>query len=376
MSVPFVDLAAIHDPIQGRMLAAIEGVVRSNRFINGPEVQAFERELAAFLNVPHAVAVSSGSDALVAALMAHDVGPGAEVITTPFTFAATAMAILRVGATPVFADIEPDSFLLDPSAAEACITPRTRAIIPVHLFGRAADMTAFVALARRHGLALIEDAAQAIGAEWEAQRVGGLGDAGCFSFFPAKNLGALGDGGAVTTGDAALADRLRATRAHGSARRYYSDFLGGNFRLDALQAAVLRVKLPELEGWTAARQDNAVRYRELFGAAGIPQGALTLPEPGPGRHVWNQYVVRIHGGRRAEVFDALGAADIGRAVYYPVPLHLQPAFRRVRPADAPPLPVSERVAEEVLALPIAPGLTETQQEEVVRVVARALGASA
>ena len=355
MSVPLVDLSAIHGPLRGQML--------------GPEVDAFEQEVAAFLGVPHAVGVSSGTDALLCALMALDIGPGDEVVTTPYTFFATAGAIARVGAKPVFADIEADSFNLSPAAVRGAITDRTRAIVVVHLFGRSADMDAIQSVARSRNIPVIEDAAQAIGAEWNGVRVGGIGDLGCFSFFPAKNLGALGDGGLVTTRSAELADRLRRLRKHGAHRRYMHDEVGGNFRLDALQAAVLRVKLPALEGWISARQDNAYRYTELFQDAGLHD--VVLPEPGPGRHVWNQYVVRIPDGRRTDVFDALKDEGIGCAVYYPLPLHQQPCFSSL-PLPATGFPESERASRETLALPVAPGLTADQQAQVVGAIRRVL----
>jgi dTDP-4-amino-4,6-dideoxygalactose transaminase len=370
MAVPFVDLSAVHAPIRDRILAAIEGVVRSEGYILGPEVEAFEREVAGFLGVRHAVGVSSGSDALLVALMALDVGPGDEVVTTPYTFFATAGAVARLGARPVFVDIERDSFNLDPGRLEDAIGPRTKAIVPVHLFGRPADMTRISEIAARRRVPVVEDAAQAIGAEWEGRRVGGIGRAGCFSFFPAKNLGALGDAGLVTTDDEALATRVRRLRTHGGERQYLHEEVGGNFRIDALQAAVLRVKLPELEGWTETRSDHAVRYRELFEARGLA-GEVVLPEPGPGRHVWNQYVVRIPG-RRTAVYDALRKAGIGCAVYYPRPLHLQPCFATLGHGDRD-LPESVRASEETLALPIAPGLTPEGQEEVVETIAGALG---
>ncbi len=369
--VPFVDLAFIHAPIQDRMLNAIAEVVRKDAYILGPEVDAFEAEIAAFLGVRHAIGVSSGTDALLVSLMALDVGPGDEVITSPYSFVASANVISRLGARPVFVDIEPDSFNLDPTLLEPAITAHTKGILVPHLFGRPADLTAISAVARRHDLFVLEDAAQAIGAEWQGQRVGGLGTLGAFSFFPAKNLGALGDGGLVTTQDTDLAEQVRMLRAHGSKRRYMHLAIGGNFRLDALQAAVLRVKLPELEGWTEARQDAARRYEDLFAARGL-HDLVHLPPNGPGRHVWNQYVIRVAAARRADVFDALGAADIGRAVYYPIPLHLQPCFEPLgyQPGD---LPEAERAATETLAIPVAPGLTPAQQEVVVEAIAQALG---
>ncbi|MCB9730214.1 MAG: DegT/DnrJ/EryC1/StrS family aminotransferase [Deltaproteobacteria bacterium] len=370
MSVPFVDLAAIHDPLREAMLSAIASVIDRDAYVLGAEVDAFEREIAAWLDVPHAIGVSSGTDALLSALMALDVGPGDEVVTTPFTFFATAGAIARLGATPVFADIEPRSFNLAPARVEAALSPRTKAIIAVHLFGRAADMDALSAIADRAGVALIEDAAQAIGAEWAGRRVGGLGRVGCFSFFPAKNLGCLGDGGLVTTADDALAARIRRLRTHGGEKRYLHNEVGGNFRLDALQAAVLRVKLPELEGWTAAREANARAYDAMLRQA-IPAEALLPPDPGPGRHAWNQYVVRIPGGRRDAAREALSAEGIGSAVYYPLALHQQPCFQ-TGARTAGPMSEAERATAEVLALPIAPGLTPDGQEQVVATLARAL----
>jgi dTDP-4-amino-4,6-dideoxygalactose transaminase len=277
-----------------------------------------------------------------------------------------------LGATPVFADIDPESFNLSPQSVEQAITPRTKAVIVVHLFGRSADMDALGEIATRRGVPLIEDCAQAIGAEWAGRRVGTLGPLGCFSFFPAKNLGCLGDGGLVTARDAAAADRIRTLRAHGSKTTYMYETIGGNFRLDALQAAILRVKLPELEGWTQLRQDNAFGYQERLRGRGL-DGLITVPEAGPGRHVWNQFVIRIPGGRRSDVFDALRDADIGCAVYYPVALHRQPCFEGLATAPSG-CPEAERATEEVLALPIAPGLTPEGQDEVVDVIARTLGA--
>ncbi len=367
--VPFVDLAALHEPIRVTMLDAIARVVTSEHYIMGPDVAAFEAEVAAFLSVPHAIGVSSGTDALVAALMALDIGPGDEVITTAFTFVATAGSIARLGATPVFVDIEPSSLNLSIPAVEAALTPRTRAIVAVHLFGRAIDMGALNAVAARAGVPVVEDAAQSIGAEWDGRRVGGLGTVGCFSFFPAKNLGCLGDGGLVTTTDGELADKIRCLRTHGSRRKYYYDAIGGNFRLDTLQAAVLRVKLPHLEDWTTQRQDHAQYYLEHLRAEGLEEH-LQLPDPGPGRHVWNQFVVRVPG-RRDELQTALKARGIGSAVYYPKPLHLQPAFASMHYAPGS-LPEAERACLEVLALPVAPGLTRAHQDHVVRAVVETL----
>jgi dTDP-4-amino-4,6-dideoxygalactose transaminase len=371
MSIPLVDLDAIHGPIRDAMLEAIARVVASNTFIQGPEVEALERELAETLGVPEVIGCSSGTDALLMAMMALGIGPGDEVVTTPYTFVSTANTVLRLGAKPVFVDIEPRSMNLAVDQLEAAVTPATRAVIPVHLFGRPADMGGVLAVAARHRLAVIEDAAQAILASLDGRQVGAHGTLGCFSFFPAKNLGALGDGGAVTTGDAGLAKQLRAIRTHGGLRRYHHDLLGGNFRLDALQAAVLRVKLRSLEGWTRAREEAAARYRELF-ASVAPAPEVTLPEPGPGRHVWNQFVIRVPEGRRDSVTSALSAAGIGWAIYYPIPLHLQPCFEHLghRPGS---FPESERAARETLAIPVAPGTRPDQQARVVQVIAQGLG---
>jgi dTDP-4-amino-4,6-dideoxygalactose transaminase len=371
MAVPFVDLSLIHDPIRAQMLGAIEDVLKRERYILGPDVTAFEGEVAGFLNAEHAVGVSSGTDAVLLALMALGVGPGDEVVTTPFTFVATANTIARLGATPVFADIDPESFNLDPKSVELAITPRTKAVIVVHLFGRSADMDALGEISQRRGVPLVEDCAQAIGAEWAGRRVGTIGALGCFSFFPAKNLGCLGDGGLVTTQDADLDQTIRTLRAHGATASYMYDAIGGNFRLDALQAAVLRVKLPELEGWTQTRQDNALRYQERLRGRGLDQ-LVSVPEAGPGRHVWNQFVIRVPGGHRSDVFDALRDASIGYAVYYPVALHRQRCFEGLATAPSG-CPQADRACEEVLALPIAPGLTPEGQDEVVDALARALG---
>lgn len=370
MGVPFVDMSVVHGPLREQLLAAFASVLESGRFIQGPEVVGLEGEVAAYLGCVDAVGVSSGTDALLMALMALDVGPGDEVVTTPYSFVATAEVIARVGARPVFVDIDPATFNLDPSKLDAAISSCTKAIIVVHLYGRSADMDAIGAVAERRGVPIIEDAAQAIGAEWEGRRVGGIGRLGCFSFFPTKNLGCMGDGGMVTVQDEAVAARIRQLRVHGMKEHYRHVEVGGNFRLDALQAAILRVKLPELDGWTARRQENAARYRTLFQAAGL-EGVVGLPDPGPYRAVWNQYVVRVTGGRRDAVRASLAEARIGCAVYYPIPLHRQPCFDALGYRDGS-MPEAERASRETLALPIAPGLTAAQQELVVATVARAL----
>ena len=372
MGVPFVDLSVIHDPIRVQLLAAMEDVLTRERYILGPDVEAFEGEVAAFLNSKHAVGVSSGTDAVLLALMALGVGPGDEVVTTPFTFVASANTIARLGATPVFADIDPESFNLSPESVERAISPATKAIVAVHLFGRSSDMATLSEIATRRGVPLIEDCAQAIGAEFGGRRVGTIGTLGCFSFFPAKNLGCLGDGGLVTTQDPELDRRIRTLRAHGASARYMYDAIGGNFRLDALQAAILRVKLPELEGWTETRQDNALAYQEKLRARGL-ESHISIPQSGPGRHVWNQFVIRIPDGRRSDVFDAFKDAQIGCAVYYPVALHRQRCFEGIAKAPSG-CPEAERACAEVLALPIAPGLSEEGQDEVIEVLCGALGA--
>ncbi len=364
MKVPLLDLTGQYASIKAEIDAAIAGVVDSQRFVLGPVVQGCEEAIAAYVGSAHAVGVSSGTDALLVALMAEDIGPGDEVVTTPFSFFATAGAIARVGATPVFVDIDPATFNIDPALIEDRITARTRAIIPVHLFGQMADMAAIIKIARRHDLVVIEDAAQAIGARHNGQRAGAIGHYGCFSFFPTKNLGGYGDGGIVVTNDPARAEKLRALRVHGETTRYHHRFIGGNFRLDALQAAVIHAKLPHLDRWTDVRIANAALYRRLLGdfAARHPN-ALALPRVSTDRHVFNQFVVRV--ADRDPVRERLAAAGIGTAIYYPLPLHLQECFAGLgyRPGD---LPNSERAANEVLALPIFPELTPDQIRHVAR----------
>ncbi len=376
MPVPLLDLKAQYATIRDEVRAAVDAVLDSQRFILGPEMEALEREVAAYTGVAHGVAVSSGTDALLLALMALDLGPGDEVLTTPYSFFATASVVHRVGATPIFADIDPATYNLDPGALETALRDRlrrggrVRAIMPVHLFGLPADMAPIEALAARHGLAVVEDAAQAIGAEHvgpdgRRRRAGSMSAVGGFSFFPSKNLGAAGDGGMCVTGDERLAARLRALRVHGSRVKYLHDEVGINGRLDALQAAVLRVKLRHLEGWHEARRRNAGRYRRLFREAGLaaPEGPVGLPAEGaPHRHVYHQFVVRVP--RRDEVMARLHAAGIGCEVYYPVPLHRQVCFAHLGYAEGA-FPESERAARETLALPIYPELSEGQQVEVV-----------
>jgi dTDP-4-amino-4,6-dideoxygalactose transaminase len=343
----------------------MDSVCETQNFILGAEVAALEQEIASFCNVAFAVGVSSGTDALLAALMAIDVGPGDEVITTPFSFFATAGVIARLGARPVFIDIEKDTFNIDPRQISDKITPRTKAILPVHLFGRCADNEAIGAIARQHGLAVIDDAAQAIGAKDQQGRcAGATGAIGCFSFFPSKNLGAFGDAGMAVTQDADRAETLRLLRVHGGKPKYYHARVGGNFRLDALQAAVLRVKLKYLPKWTAARRRNAQRYRELLGRAGLLD-QVTVPQDEPG-HIYNQFVIRC--ARRDELQAFLREQNIETEIYYPVPLHLQACFAELghRSGD---FPGAEHAAAEVLALPVYPELSETQQCYVVENIA-------
>ena len=367
--VRLLDLEAQYQPLRAEILAAITRVCDSQRFILGAEVEALERELAAHLGVADAIAVSSGTDALLAALMALGIGAGDEVITSTFSFFATAGSVARVGATPVFVDIDPVTFNLDPSAIRAAVTSRTRAILPVHLYGLCADMDPIMDVARDAGVAVIEDAAQAIGAAYKSRQAGTMGTIGCFSFFPSKNLGAFGDGGLITTGDRALAHEIRLLRNHGAEPKYFHKRIGGNFRLDAIQAAVLRVKLPHLERWTSMRQRNAERYRTLFQAAGLTD-RVSLPEaPSDRRHIFNQYVIRIPG--RDRVRQTLDDRGIGTEIYYPVPFHLQECFASLghRPGD---FPIAEAAANTCLALPIYSELTLEQQSAVVNALADAL----
>jgi dTDP-4-amino-4,6-dideoxygalactose transaminase len=354
MNVPLLDLKAQYATIRAEVETAVIGVLESQHFILGPMVEECEKTVAAYSTCSYGVGVSSGSDALLACLMAENIGIGDEVITTPYTFFATAGAIARLGATPVFVDIDPVTYNLDPLQIPAKITKRTRAIIPVHLYGQMADMDAVMRLADEHSLVVIEDAAQAIGAEYKGRRAGSIGHYGCFSFFPSKNLGAAGDGGMVVTNDAQRADRLRCLRMHGSKPKYYHKILGGNFRLDAIQAAVVSAKMPYLDTWTSARQANAERYSQLFSKAGVPIG---LPAIIADRHIFNQYVIRV--SRRDELRAHLRKQGIGTEVYYPVPMHLQECFAYLgkRLGD---FPESERAARETLALPIYPELTESQ----------------
>ncbi|HEY5952591.1 MAG TPA: DegT/DnrJ/EryC1/StrS family aminotransferase [Kofleriaceae bacterium] len=351
MSVPLLDLAAQNQPLREEVLAAIARVVDSGRFILGPEVDKLEAELATLTGAKHVLGVSSGTDALLVALMALGIGHGDTVVTTPFSFFATAGAVTRLGAKPVFVDIDPATFNLEAEAAAAAVDRTTKAVIPVHLFGRPAAIPSTT-------VPVIEDAAQSIG----AAKLVGL--AGCLSFFPSKNLGAFGDAGAVYTNDASFADRISLLRTHGGRPKYYHHAIGGNFRIDTLQAAVLSVKLPHLAGWTEARRRNAHRYRAMFSAAKLP-AEFVVPSDASG-HIYNQFTVRAP--KRDALREHLTKAKIGTEIYYPVPFHLQPCFADLGYAKGA-FPHSERAAAEALALPIYPELTELQQQYVVDQVA-------
>jgi dTDP-4-amino-4,6-dideoxygalactose transaminase len=366
LKVPLLDLGAQYAPLRAEVLAAITRVCDSQQFILGAEVTALERELARLLDVEHAIAVSSGTDALLVALMALGIGPGDEVVTSTYSFFATAGAIARLGARPVLVDIEPVTYNLDPSRLAGALTPRTRAIVPVHLFGLSADLDPILDVAARAGLPLVEDAAQAIGATYRSKPVGGFGAFGCFSFFPSKNLGAFGDAGLVTTTDAALAARVRRLRNHGMEPKYYHQAVGGNFRMDALQAAVLRVKAPHLHAWTEARRVNAARYVRLFGEAGLTGRVIPPVEPAGRRHVFHQFVVRVPA--RDALKRHLDEHGIGSEIYYPVPFHRQPCFEALgyRAGD---FPNAERAAEESLAIPIYGELSLDDQRAVVEAIA-------
>lgn len=367
MNVPLLDLKAQYATLRKEIQPVVENVLESQRFILGPEVQALEEEIAAYCDTQFAIGVSSGTDALLIALMAAGVGYGDEVITTPYTFFATAGSIARVGAAPVFVDIEPDTYNINPRLIDAAITEKTRAIIPVHLYGQCADMQPILEVARNHKLLVIEDAAQAIGSEYagpdgQRSRAGSMGDFGCFSFFPSKNLGAFGDGGMVVTNDAEFARIVRQLRTHGGKDKYRNDMVGMNGRLDALQAAILRVKLKHLDDWSAARRKHAEFYDRAF--ADLDE--VTTPRRvAGGTHIYNQYVIRVP--RRDELQAHLKDRQIGNAIYYPIPLHLQECFAHLG-YQAGDFPEAEQAARETLALPVYPELTQAQQEYVIQAI--------
>jgi len=406
ITVPLLDLKAQYAGIKDEIEKAVLDVLDSQWFILGPNVQECERRIAEYCNCEHAVGVSSGSDALLICLMAEGIGPGDEVITTPYTFFATVGCISRVGAKPVLVDICPETYNIDPRQIEGCITQKTKAIIPVHLFGQCASMAPILDIAERHGLVVIEDAAQAIGAGCNGRRAGSMGHYGCFSFFPSKNLGCAGDGGMVTTSDEARADRLRCLRAHGSKPKYYHKLVGGNFRLDALQATIVNIKLRHLDSWSAARQQNADRYRKLFQEHSLsqvsvpaspdpssdpasrnpqpdqsedreqrtedrsssqPVSRISNPASGNSYHIYNQFVIRVP--RRDELKAYLKERGIGTEIYYARAMHVQECFSDLgyKVGD---MPESEKAAAETLALPIYPELTDQQQQYVVETIAK------
>jgi dTDP-4-amino-4,6-dideoxygalactose transaminase len=364
MRVPLLDLKAQYRLLGDEMNAAVRRVMDSQQFILGPDVKALENEIASYTRARHAIACASGSDALLLALMALEIKPGDEVVTTPYSFFATAAGVARLGARPVFVDIEPETYNLDVAKIEAVITERTRAILPVHLYGQCAEMDALLEISERHNLPVIEDAAQAIGAEDGGRQAGVMGAIGCLSFYPSKNLGGVGDGGMMITNEDALAERLRILRVHGSATKYYHSLIGINSRLDSLQAAILRVKLPHLDNWSDARATNAERYNHLFKDAGLTE-EIGLPVIRHNvRHIFNQYIIRVRDGRRDALREHLQQSDIGTDIYYPLPLHLQDCFSYLdyREGD---FPEAERAARETIALPIYPELTAEQQSYVV-----------
>ncbi len=360
--VRLLDITASYHQILNEVEKEMAETIRSGHFIMGPKVAKMEEQMASYCQAKYAVGVSSGTDALLIALMAMGVGPGDEVITTPYTFFATAGSIIRTGAKPVFVDINDITFNIKPEHIERCITPNTKAIMPVHLYGQCADMDPILQLAEKHGLRVIEDAAQAIGSEYKGRPAGSIGDMGCFSFFPAKNLGCFGDGGLVTTNSEELYQQLKILRVHGSEPKYYHKVLGGNFRLDALQADVVSAKLNFLEGWTEKRRKNAQTYHQLFKEAAMTPFVQLPPEVFP-RHVYNQYVLRV-GNRRDELRAFLGKNGIGCEIYYPIPLHLQDCFKSLGHKSGD-FPESEKAARETLALPISQEVNRRQQEYVV-----------
>ena len=368
MKVPLLDLHAQYASVKNEVDKAVAEVFESQYFINGPQVKECEAKIAEYCGCKYATGVSSGTDALLVCMMASGIGTGDEVITTAYSFFATAGCVSRTGAKPVFADIDPATYNIDPCLIEAKITDRTKAIIPVHLYGQTSDMDLIMELAEKYNLIVIEDAAQAIGAEYKGRRAGSIGDYGCFSFFPSKNLGTAGDGGMVVTNDAELDERLKVFRNHGSKPKYYHKFIGGNFRLDTLNAAVVLAKLPYLDPWSEARKKNADRYRRLFAERGYPNsGVINLPVEINNRHIYNQFIIRVE--RRDELKDFLVKNNIGCEVYYPVPFHLQECFADLGYKQGD-FPESEAAANETLALPIYPELSDEQAKYVVETIDR------
>ena len=374
MGVPLLDLKAHHEPIQQEIMEALQQTFLSNAFILGQDVGTLEERVADYCQAKYGIGVTSGTDALLLALMALGIGPGDEVITSPYSFFATAGVVARLCAKPVFVDIDPATYNIDPSKIERVVTSRTKAIIPVHLYGQCAEMAPIMELARRYNLSVVEDAAQAIGSEYrDGRRACSIGTVGCLSFFPSKNLGCLGDGGMAVTNDPDLAERMRILRVHGSNPKYYHKLIGGNFRLDTIQAAVLNVKLKYLDGWTTRRQENADQYRALFQQNGLVQkGYVRLPEAAyrdsgvTHYHIYNQFVLRVE--RRDELIAHLKQKGIGAEIYYPVPFHLQECFQYLGYKEGD-FAESEQAAKETIAIPIYPELTSAQQTEVAEAIA-------
>jgi dTDP-4-amino-4,6-dideoxygalactose transaminase len=361
MQVPLLDLKSQYAGLKSEILAAVAEVLESQVCIGGPKVEELEEKVAAATGCKYAVGVSSGTDAILNSLMSLDIGPGDEVITTPFTFFATAGCIARVGATPVFVDIDPQTYNIAPAGIEAAVTDKTRAILPVHLYGQMADMDPIMAIAEKHDLFVIEDAAQSITSTYKGKKAGSLGTTGCFSFFPTKNLGGIGDGGMVVTNDENVYQRLTLMRNHGASPKYYHKYIGGNFRLDPVQAAALLVKLPHLDSWSAARRENANYYNEKFAGSDI-QTPVISPDC---ESIYNQYIIRVPD--RDALFEQLKQNNIGCEIYYPLPLHLQECFQYLGYKQGD-FPESEKAANEVLALPIYPELTRPMQDVVVNQV--------
>ena len=362
--VPLLDLRKQYAAIREEVKRTADELFESQMFILGPRVEAFEKAIAAYVGTKHAIGMSSGTDAQLAAMMALRIGPGDDVVTSPYTFFSTAGAVARLGARPVFCDIDPVTFNVDPQKLAKAITPKTKAIQPVHLYGQCADMAPILDVARKKGIPVIEDACQSLGAAYEGKKAGAMAEFGCFSFFPSKNLGGFGDGGMVTTNDEEAAQGLRAMRMHGETSRYHHRFVGGNFRLDAFQAAILHVKLPHLDGWAEGRRKNAKEIEALYlESGGLPyeKGGLSFPREAAGcHHVYNQFVVRVGKGRRDALKERLSERQIGNAIYYPVPLHLQECFAYLG-GKAGDFPESEKAAGETLALPVFPELSAEQK---------------
>ena len=366
MRVPLIDLKSQYECIREDIEEPLTEFLKEQHFILGPAVETFEAAVAEYCGVSHAIGVSSGSDALLVALMALDIGPGDEVITSTYTFFATAGAISRLGAKPVFVDIESDSFNLCTKSIERAIASNTKAIIPVHLYGQCANMSEIMEIGKRHALPIIEDAAQSLGATFEGKQAGSMGLMGCISFFPSKNLGGFGDGGMIMTDDANLADKIRVLRSHGAKPKYHHRMIGGNFRLDSIHAFILSKKLPYLNRWLEARRVAASKYNQLFSDSGlVDRGQVSTPKEVSGAHSYNQYVICVPG--RAKLASHLKDKGIDSAIYYPIPLHLQECFSELG-YERGALPVSERAAEETLAIPICPAINENAQQYVVQTI--------